>query len=447
MSTKDRLIGLAAFLMLIPAVIALLCGSPASPRESVLEQVVIAEATPPIPVPTSDSIIGRKMPPPLSKDELAMIARANADRLPAPVFRSVPIRPAARGTVTTTRAGNGFVIGFRDVARGTQIAPTIHGGLLLTGGPVSERALHAFDARTGTHTWSLSLADNGVSALACDGDFCAFTTESCSLYVADVTTGTGLWGRWLADPLMSAPALADGVVYAAYPRRVSRDSNPLGGALAAFDARNGDVVWHRFVDEDVMGSPIVVDGAVEVTTLSGARFRFDARTGRALSSSIGRPLALARTTGVPTAEGAAYLALRPVGSPIASRVLALPDVTIRRDGRDVVAKAADGTRLWKAEIGATTPPIPIANGILVGTETGVVRLDPDTGEEKARWLLGTTARAEPIADGGWVYAATDDGLVAIDTKDPDVTGWPQWGGNARRHVPAAPAESATSGAP
>ena len=41
--------------------------------------------------------------------------------------------------------------------------------------------------------------------------------------------------------------------------------------------------------------------------------------------------------------------------------------------------------------------------------------------------------AQPIAWNGWIYAGTEDGrLIAINTKDANVTGWPTWGGDAGR---------------
>ena len=47
-------------------------------------------------------------------------------------------------------------------------------------------------------------------------------------------------------------------------------------------------------------------------------------------------------------------------------------------------------------------------------------------------------RSQPVAVDGWIYVGTEDGrLVAIDTKDASLTGWPMWGGNAARTGVAA----------
>ena len=52
--------------------------------------------------------------------------------------------------------------------------------------------------------------------------------------------------------------------------------------------------------------------------------------------------------------------------------------------------------------------------------------------------IGAPVRSQPVAVDGWIYVGTEDGrLVAIDTKDASLTGWPMWGGNAARTGVAA----------
>ncbi|MBK9032171.1 MAG: PQQ-binding-like beta-propeller repeat protein [Myxococcales bacterium] len=66
-------------------------------------------------------------------------------------------------------------------------------------------------------------------------------------------------------------------------------------------------------------------------------------------------------------------------------------------------------------------------------------LDDLAGEQLAgrpaerKHAVGAAARSRPVAVDGWIYVGTEDGrLVAIDTKDRSLTGWPMWGGNAAR---------------
>ena len=42
-------------------------------------------------------------------------------------------------------------------------------------------------------------------------------------------------------------------------------------------------------------------------------------------------------------------------------------------------------------------------------------------------------KPQPVIHQGWIYVCTERGkLVAINTGDPTLTGWAQWGGNAAR---------------
>lgn len=62
-----------------------------------------------------------------------------------------------------------------------------------------------------------------------------------------------------------------------------------------------------------------------------------------------------------------------------------------------------------------------------------LRLDPRSGKPTATYAVGSPIRSQPVVADGWIYVGTEDGkLVAIDTKDPSITGWPTWGGNAQR---------------
>jgi outer membrane protein assembly factor BamB len=81
-----------------------------------------------------------------------------------------------------------------------------------------------------------------------------------------------------------------------------------------------------------------------------------------------------------------------------------------------------------------TAPAAAGDRVLVATLKGeVLELRPDTGQVARRHAVGAAIRAQPVVVDGWIYVGTEDGrLVAIDTKDRSLTGWPMWGGNAAR---------------
>jgi hypothetical protein len=127
-----------------------------------------------------------------------------------------------------------------------------------------------------------------------------------------------------------------------------------------------------------------------------------------------------------------------------SRVLRFADKSINTMGDEVIATDADsGKTLWSYKLAGDTnkdggflgtAPLAAGNTVLFGTLSGtVVQLDPKSGKRKAEFKVGGPVRSQPVVDAGWIYVGTADGkLVAIDTKDKTVTGWPTWGGNAQR---------------
>ena len=79
-----------------------------------------------------------------------------------------------------------------------------------------------------------------------------------------------------------------------------------------------------------------------------------------------------------------------------------------------------------------TPPILAGNKIMVATLNGdIILYDPETGNELEKFVTGEPIRSQPVVDNGWIYAGTQTGkVIAINTNDPAITGWPMWGGNS-----------------
>lgn len=387
----------------------------------------------------------------LTARELEAIDAANRrTRGTVPVFREASITQVPVDGTTTVAAENGFVISFPTALTGVlRITPAVYGGVLVLGGPSSSMRVYGFDAHTGKPLWADMMQDDGPSAPACEGGVCAFTTESCSLYVIDAKTGAPLWGRYLGDPLMGAPAISKGRVFAAFPNFVPGGPAKARSSIAAFDVKSGHALWRKRMDDDVISAPVARGDDLSVTTLSGAVFQFSQADGRPISAAR-RPATRERANGHAgrwwNADGAAYLMLREMPKPRDSRALRFPDRTcLTRDG-DVVCSDPEGIELWDAKLDATTPPIAAGGSVWVGTGGGdVVRLDLQTGAIVRKWEVGGAVQAEPLLVDGWIYAPTDQGLVAIDTRDASVTGWSQWGGNAERAL--SPAELAALAAP
>jgi outer membrane protein assembly factor BamB len=107
-----------------------------------------------------------------------------------------------------------------------------------------------------------------------------------------------LWSWWLGDPLMSAPTIAKGRVFAAYPaangRACHKEASHL---LGAFDLKSGKILWQRWMDGDVISAPVAVGDEVIAASFTGTVFRFKQDTGQ-LTSAV-----KSRATSAPVVVG------------------------------------------------------------------------------------------------------------------------------------------------
>ena len=81
-----------------------------------------------------------------------------------------------------------------------------------------------------------------------------------------------------------------------------------------------------------------------------------------------------------------------------------------------------------------TSPIIAGEYIIVATLNGnILLIDHATGKEIKRYDVKESVRSQPIAMNGWIYVTTTNGkLIAINTKDSSISGWPALGGDFGR---------------
>ncbi|MGC4119603.1 MAG: PQQ-binding-like beta-propeller repeat protein [Myxococcales bacterium] len=144
--------------------------------------------------------------------------------------------------------------------------PAVVGGMVFVGGGFGSREFYAFQADTGKPAWALRLSDDGPTAAVVSEGRVIFNTESCTLFVADAKTGKHLWSRWLGDPLMSQPAVHEGVIYMAYP-------SAGGHRLIALALADGARKFEVPIAGDIMSAPVVEGDSVYLTTFDGTVYR------------------------------------------------------------------------------------------------------------------------------------------------------------------------------
>jgi len=491
-------------------------------------------ATPPAASSTTSSANSSAKPPtthvavdndaPQGEIVTKQINELNSDKYGRPPTKFRPGSVAPIAIPKSEKTTQGFQVVFASHA--TITTPTIYQHEVIVSGGFRGKELYAYESQSGKPLWGIDLHDDGPSSTACEQGVCVLNTESCTIFAIEAATGKHLWSFWLGDPLTSAPTIADGLVFAAYPAQGAENGTlPPGAnhALAAFDLKTGHIKWQLWLDGDVMSAPVAVGEFLYVTTFAGTVIKLEQQTGKvryamkakATSAPVvqfdkgveqmyytrrgeaeqgqaeemiiradhnepvtkykaaskkadyidgkvqGKSAHASKAkeddasngfSGGAPAAAAPDLAMSQVGVGSVSsmqgfqgsRVLRIGDKNVNTMGDEVIATDREtGSTLWsyklkgdtKSEGGFLgTAPLAAGASVLLGTLEGkVLKLDPKTGTPTAVYTIGAPVRSQPVVDSGWIYVGTEDGkLVAINTGDASITGWPTWGGNAQR---------------
>ncbi|MBA3503567.1 MAG: PQQ-binding-like beta-propeller repeat protein [Deltaproteobacteria bacterium] len=351
--------------------------------------------------------------------------------------------------------------------------------------------IFALEAKTGKMKWSYWLGDPLTSAptIAKNRVFASYPAAGTSdpkkprppgashaLAAFELQSGKILWQLWLDSDVMSAPVAVDEFVYVTtfkgtvikleqatgkvrYAMRAKATSAPViqfdkAGVEQMYYTRRGESEAADAPAEEMI---IRADHNDPKTKYKAAKKRADyidskvqdktdhAKTAKEQDAANGF------SGGAPASANAGE-AYQSVGVTSVSsmqnfqgsRIVKLRDRSVNTMGDEVIATDAEtGNTLWKHKLPGDlakqggflgTAPLAAGNSIMFGTLDGSIhRLDQQSGKELAKWSVGAKVRSQPVVESGWIYVGTEDGkLVAIDTKDPTVTGWPTWGGNAQR---------------
>lgn len=176
--------------------------------------------------------------------------------------------------------------------------PALHEGRLYASGGFGSKQFYCFDARSGAFVWGADLDDDGPSTPAVEDGLAVVNTESCTIFALEASTGKPAWSWWLGDPLMSAPTIAGGRVFTAWPAAGAQARHPEAShVVGAFDLRSGRLLWQKWVDGDVLSAPVASGGDLVAATFTGTVFRFRQDTGELVSALK------ARATSAPVVVG------------------------------------------------------------------------------------------------------------------------------------------------
>lgn len=329
-------------------------------------------------------------------------------------------------------------------------APTIAGGKVFTTYPVmgspqttdapitsqvpaqpvgADHALAAFELRTGKVVWQKWIDGDAISAPVASGEEIVVATFGGTVYRFSQQEGRILAAR--RERATSAPTVDGDEIY--FSKRLDGAGEAAAEGLSA-SRLGGATRWlaerkrAAYLDSEIQArSKMWADGLqLDAGNGFGGGAPAAAKAGEALAN-VGQ----GSVSTLQAFQG--------------SRIVKAGEWTYSTMGEEVIcASAADGKRKWahkltgdlRAEGGAlAAPPVPVGDNLLVATLSGeLLLLDRARGEERGRFSLGHPIRSQPVAVGGWIYAGTQDGrLVALNTGDPSITGWPMWGGDAGRN--------------
>jgi eukaryotic-like serine/threonine-protein kinase len=282
-----------------------------------------------------------------------------------------------------------------------------------------------YDAGTGAAGWARPLPKPAASPAIADGILVVGAGDG--LYGLDAASGTTVWKLATQAPVLSAPAIVDGTVYAGLPdgtlvaldlrSGVTRfQTIPLGGPIerapavaegsvfagadggtfASFDSASGALRWTRALGGGQVSTPAARDGIVYVTSgldhpeMQHVLFALDAATGN-----------IRWTFGAPGGEA---LYVGAVG----------PDLVygVSLDGHVYALRA--GTQAWEVDGGASIGSVAtLSQGALYVCASDGTILAVDATSSAILWTVAVDGGPGPaiVADRR-LWVGTDLGVLA-----------------------------------
>ncbi|HZU01780.1 MAG TPA: PQQ-binding-like beta-propeller repeat protein [Ktedonobacteraceae bacterium] len=147
-------------------------------------------------------------------------------------------------------------------------SPAVANGILYLG--TDNGTFYAFNATTGAPLWTYTATSSNVASItapAVVNGIVYFSSDNGSVYALDATTGVLKWSTPIPGLYLSAPAVANGILYIG------------ANSLYALNATTGAIIWVSTANKGFSSSPAVVNGIVYDGSYDHTIYAFDAKTG------------------------------------------------------------------------------------------------------------------------------------------------------------------------
>jgi outer membrane protein assembly factor BamB len=333
-------------------------------------------------------------------------------------------------------------------------APAVAGDIVYVA--CDDSTLYAFDAATGELRWQFT-AEPFAAGPSVAGDLAYVVGGSGTLYAVDTATGQERW-RFDAFPVSASPAVETGVLV------VAAD----GGTLAGIDAETGAQRWrYQVTDGGATRAPALLDGVAYVGSETGDFTAIDVETGT-LKWTVDTGENPTGTAVV--ADGIAYIgsAAEDQTGSLAAYGAETGELLWRRDdpmhspsvsngvgysgsadGTVYAFNTADGTELWRIQVGGVARPLAIAGDILYVPSDGdraIYAIDAATGDILWNVAVDGGINDQMAVVDGRMYVPTTSGVIqAFGEGEPGIAPGPQAASPAAS--PIATPEMSTASTP
>lgn len=345
--------------------------------------------------------------------------------------------------------------------------PTIANGIVFTAYPCSGRSYNNYQQQNIIQQNDIS--NNSINNNEINKSQNNTAKTSHAMIAIDLRTGKILWQKYIDGDVMSAPvAIKDELFVSTFPGTLFKFKQKTGAILSARSVRatsapviyNGQMylsqrsdVGNEAVSEAIYNYK--AQGFVQQKVYNKKRAEYldkDVQSKSALKTqSTAYDAGNGFSGGAPIASGwmqansnIGQSNVSSLQSFQGSRTLYYKGNNYNTMGDELICTQAEsGKEVWKLKLQGDlksvggflgTPPIAVGGKIVVAGYDGKITVhNSKTGKIINTYKIKDNIRYQPVVEDGWIYVTTTSGkMVALNTEDAKLTGWPMWGANSAR---------------